>query len=39
MGTCLATGEAAGIAAALHAADRSVDAAAVRSERERIRES
>lgn len=39
MGTCLATGEAAGIAAALHASGQSVDAAAVRSDRERIRKS
>ncbi len=37
MGTCLATGEAAGIAAALCAAGRSVEAAAVISERERFR--
>jgi len=37
MGTCLATGEAAGIAAALQAAGRPAGAVNVRSERERIR--
>lgn len=37
MGTCFATGEAAGIAAALQAAGRPADAAAVAAERERLR--
>lgn len=37
MGTCFATGEAAGIAAALQATHRPADAAAVVAERERLR--